>query len=59
MKERNALIAVIGSGMGITLLTLFALSWMGASSHLMAIAYVALLCLTADTTVRVALRYRR
>lgn len=59
MKERTALIAVIGTGAGLALLGLPALSWLGASSQLTAIAYVSLLCLTADTAVRVALRYRR
>lgn len=59
MKERTALIAVIGTGMGVTVLVLPLLSLIGASSQLIAIAYVLLLCLTADTAVRVALRYRR
>jgi hypothetical protein len=59
MNERQALILVFATSMVSVLLALFVLSLLGASSWLMTLAYLLIICVAADTGARVVLKYRR
>ena len=59
MNERTALTLVFVASMAAVVLALAVLSMLGASSQQMALAYVVILCVAADTGARVVLHYRR
>jgi hypothetical protein len=59
MSERRALFLVFAVSMVSVLAVLIVLSLLGASSWLMAFAYLLILCVAADTGARVVLKYRR
>jgi hypothetical protein len=59
MSERRALLCVFATSMISVFLALFVLSLIGASSWLMGLAYLLILCVSADTGARVVLKYRR
>jgi hypothetical protein len=59
MSERTALTLVFALSIGGLSLVLVGLSLLGASSEQMALAFVVILCVAADTASRVVLHYHR
>ena len=59
MSERTALTLVFALSMGGLAVALIVLSLLGASSEQMALAFVLILCVAADTGARVVSKYRR
>lgn len=59
MSERTALTLVFALSMGGLAVALIVLSLLGASSEQMALAFVLILCVAADTGARVVIKYRR
>lgn len=59
MNERTAFAVVFVAAAVIPLSVMLVLSMLGASSRLLAFACFLLLCVAADSGVRVILRYRR
>lgn len=59
MSERTALTLVFALSMGGLSIALTVLSLCGASSEQMALVFVLILCVAADTGARVVLKYRR